>query len=458
MGVANNEGAPLVIAVVGSGPSGFYAAEALLKSEHNVRVNLIEKLPAPFGLVRYGVAPDHPKLKQVSLLYHKIAQHPDLHYYGNIELGRDVSLDELKATHHAVVLCNGASSDRRLGLPGEDLQGSHTATEFVAWYNGHPDYRHHTFDLSHSVATIIGQGNVAADVCRILAKPIDELCKTDIATHAVEQLAESKVRDIHVVGRRGPAQAKFTSKELRELGEQTNCTTSVEQTGFTLFEQDNEELSDKSNENAAKCVELFNQFATATDERSKRNIVFHFLLSPRELLGTHALNKICFDRNRLTGSAFSRRAVATGEPFVLETGLCFRSIGYRGMPLPDAPFDDKRGLIPNRDGRVIDKTGSPVPQLYTSGWIKRGPSGIIGTNRADSVETIAGLINDIEYLRHIGERPATAFTALLSNKQARAINYDQWQTIDQAEIESGRTQEKPREKITSIAEMLKIVA
>ena len=449
---------PLIVAVVGSGPSGFYAAEALLKSGLVVRVNLIEKLPAPFGLVRYGVAPDHPKLKTVSLLFHKIAQHPNLYYFGNVELGCDVTVEELKKTHHAVIFCNGAATDRQLGLPGEGLPGSHTATEFVAWYNGHPDYRGSEFDLTQEVAVVIGQGNVAADVCRILAKPVDELRNTDIAAHALEQLASSKVKEIHVVGRRGPAQVKFTSKELRELGEQTNCTASVDTTGFILDEIDEHELSDKSNDNALKCVRHFQRFANSIDNQSSRNIIFHFLLSPRELLGTDRLERICFDRNTLHGAAFSREANANGDSAEIDAGLCFRSIGYRGSPLWDVPFDTSRGTIYNHRGRVTDESGEVVRQLYTSGWIKRGPSGIIGTNRADSVETIATLLADIGQLSGISGVTETAFDRHIRDKNIAAIDYSQWQQIDSVETASGHDVGKPREKIVSIEKMLNVLS
>lgn len=448
---------PLVVAVIGSGPSGFYAAEALLKSDLSVKVHIIEKLPSPFGLVRYGVAPDHPKLKQVSLLFHKIAQHPDLHYYGNVEFGVDVTLTELKATHHAVVFCNGADSDRKLGIPGEDLPGSHTATEFVAWYNGHPAYRHHQFDLRQETAVIIGQGNVAADVCRILAKPIDELKTTDIASHALEQLAESKVRNIHVIGRRGPAQAKFTSKELRELGEQTNCFTSVDSTGYQLDSADEEELADKANENSAKCSALFEQFKQREIYEQTKKIQFHFLLSPQQLLGENRLEKIIFNRNQLSGNAFSQVAQSTDETMELDCGLCFRSIGYRGQPLPDVPFDTKRGVIPNNKGQVVDQYGNPKEQLYVSGWIKRGPSGIIGTNRADSVETIATLLSDITKLVAKGTIAESALSEILKVKNDSTINYPQWQKIDAVETRLGSENGKPREKITDVNQMLAIV-
>ncbi len=223
-------------------------------------MNIVEKLPAPFGLVRYGVAPDHPKLKQASLVFNKIAQEPNVRYFGNVVVGSDITVEDLKETHHAVILCNGAASDRQLGIPGEDLPGSHTATEFVAWYYGHPDYRDYEFDLTHEVAVLIGQGNVAADVCLILSKPVDELRNTDIADHALQQLAQSKVRQVHVVGRRGPAQAKFTTKELRELGPRTDCSTIGGTDRFLFGAEDHEELSVKSNDDAITCVGIFRTF------------------------------------------------------------------------------------------------------------------------------------------------------------------------------------------------------
>ncbi len=449
MGALGSAGSPLLVAVVGSGPSGFYAVEALLKSGLEVRVNLIEKLPAPFGLVRYGVAPDHPKLKQVSLVFHKIAQHPHVQFYGNVELGQDVSLSDLQETHHAVVLCYGAERDRRLGIAGEDLPGSHTATEFVAWYNGHPAYRDSSFDLSSRAAVIVGHGNVAADVCRILAKPVEALRQTDIAKHALEALAESRVREIHLVGRRGPAQAKFTSKELRELGELPDCVATVEGDSLRLGPEDETELAEKTNDNAAKCYQIFKQLGRSGDGSARRRIHFHFLLSPLSLNGKGRLESLTFTRNSLVGSAFEQHAEATKETIDIACGLCFRSIGYRGEPLPDVPFEERRGVVPNEAGRV--RQG-----LYVSGWIKRGPSGIIGTNRADSVETIATLLGDVQHLGKDGASSKASFAGLVSAKRLHPISYDQWRLIDSAETQQGEKSGKPREKITSVDQMLAI--
>lgn len=451
-----SKNSPLIVGVIGSGPSGFYAAEALLKSDLAVKVHLIEKLPAPYGLVRYGVAPDHPKLKQVSLLYHKIAQHPDLTYFGNVEIGNSVSVEDLQNTHHAIIFCTGADSDRRLGIQGEDISGSHTATEFVAWYNGHPDYCNYSFDLSQETAVIIGQGNVAADVCRILAKPIDELSKTDICKHALYQLSESKVRNIHLIGRRGPAQAKFASKELRELGELTDCSTSICKQGYSFDAEDMEELADKSDENAAKCKAIFDQFEFNTDPRTKKNVVFHFLLSPREIIGNGSIQKLVLERNKLQGPAFSRVPKSTGEILEMDCGLCFRSIGYRGLPLAGVFFDSDHGVIPNIKGRAQKGKCLAIRQ-YVSGWIKRGPSGIIGTNRADSVETIATLLNDFKSWNDLKEIPDNQFSTLLIGKKINSISYEQWLKIDSREIELGQISDKPREKLVSISQMLAIV-
>jgi len=252
---------PLHIAIVGSGPSGFYATEALIKSGINVKINMLERLPAPYGLVRHGVAPDHAKLKQAIQLYDKIAEAREFTYLGNVNVGRDITVDELRKTHHAIIFACGAETDRKLGVPGENLIGSHTATEFVGWYNGHPDYRDRTFDLSHEVAVIIGQGNVAADVSRILAKSIDELKHTDISAHALDVLAASKIRDIYVIGRRGPAQAKFTPKELREFGELAICDPVISPEDLALNQSSQRELEDKTNITSAKIYQLFKDFS-----------------------------------------------------------------------------------------------------------------------------------------------------------------------------------------------------
>ena len=368
---------PFRIAIVGSGPSGFYATEALFKSGLHIQVDMYERLPVPYGLVRSGVAPDHPKLKQVIQVYAGIAETPGFRFFGNVTIGRDISVQMLQSVYDATIYTCGAESDRRLGIPGEDLPGSHTATEFVGWYNGHPDYRDRVFDLSHETAVIFGQGNVAADVSRILAKTRDELKNTDIAVHALEVLANSRIRNIHVVGRRGPVQAKFTSKELKEFGELEQAVPIVDPAELQLNPASDIELADKNNTGTRKVYELFSEFAGGNNNApGKRRVYFSFLKGPVEFTGHGRVEKVRLERNVLSGDAFQQSAQGTAEFIEIETGIVFRSIGYRGKPLAGLPFDEKRGLIPNRDGRIIDGD-TVLPYQYVAGWIKRGPTGII---------------------------------------------------------------------------------
>lgn len=448
-GTLGSAGNPLRIAVVGSGPSGFYAAEALLRSGLAVGVDMLERLAAPFGLVRHGVAPDHPKLKEAILVYDRIARMPGFAFFGNVTVGRDIGVDDLRRTHHAIVFACGAEADRRLGIPGEDLPGSHTATEFVGWYNGHPDYRDRVFDLSGEVAVVIGQGNVAADVCRILAKSVDELRHTDIAEHALACLAESRIREIHLVGRRGPAQAKFTPKELRELGELADCVPVVDSADLALNPESEAELADKRNDGSLKNVEILRGFALRTPGSERRRLYFHFLKSPVALLGGGRLEGVELVRNRLEGEPFRQAARPIGQTEVLKCGILFRSIGYGGVPIPGIPFDEQKGIFPNRDGRLVGGDGAPLPGLYATGWIKRGPSGIIGTNRADSVATVQALLDDLPILDP-AEKPGADGLRL----ESRRVDYAGWLRIDAAEVRCGEPKGKPREKFTRIDEML----
>src|SRR5215510_3129820 len=429
---------PLHVAVVGSGPSGFYAAEALLKSGLAVRVDMIERLPAPYGLVRYGVAPDHPKLKEPILLYSAIARLPHFSLLGNVAVGRDVSVEELRAHYHAVVFTCGAQTDRQLGIPGENLSGSHTATEFVAWYNGHPDYRDHSFDLSQEVVVIVGQGNVAADLCRILAKSVDELRTTDIARHALDALAGSKVREIHVIGRRGPAQAKFTNKELKELGELANCDAVVDPRDLELNPASLAEIEAKANFVSAKNVEILRQFASQSATGKPRRLFFHFLKSPRALAGAGRLEQVTLAHNRLDGDPFKQVAEETGQTEVLRSGLLFRSIGYSGVPIPGVPFDARRGVFPTHDGRIVDGAGGAIGGLYAAGWIKRGPTGIIGTNRADAVSTVKALLADVPQLAPEAKRGADGLRALLSARGVRSVGAEDWLKIHALEVARGQ--------------------
>jgi ferredoxin/flavodoxin---NADP+ reductase len=446
LGSASN---PVCVAIVGSGPSGFYAAEALLKAPLKVHVDMIERLPVPFGLVRYGVAPDHPKLKLPAQVFDKIAQTPGFRFFGNVTVGRDITVEQLQSTHHAILFAYGAETDRALELDGEDLPGSHTATEFVGWYNGHPDYRDRTFDLSAEVAVIVGQGNVAADVARMLTKPVDELRRTDISEHALDALADSHVREIHIVGRRGPAQAKFTNKELRELGELRDCSTEVSASDLQLGSACVKELEDKNNFVAAKNVEIFQGWSDRRAAPSDKRIVFHFLKRPVELDGRERLESVTLERGILTGAPFAQSAKGTANLESVKCGLLFRSIGYKGRPLNRLPFDASKGVLVHEAGRVGNSPG-----LYTAGWIKRGPSGIIGTNRADAVSTVASLISDLAKLDPGPKAGGNGLHEVLVGRGTRVVSYADWLRLDEMEVRRGALTGKPREKMTRVSEML----
>lgn len=442
------------VAIVGSGPSGFYAAEALLNALPDIVIDMFERLPTPYGLVRSGVAPDHPKLKQVTLVFDKIMRSERFNFLGNVSVGTDLSLEALQRSYDIVVLAYGASTDRKMEISGEGLANSHSATEFVGWYNGHPDFRDCTFDLSQEVAVIVGHGNVAADVARILLQPPDGLRRTDIAAHALEVLAESKIREVHLVGRRGPAQAKFTTRELRGLGLIPQCQALTQGNAATLGPACELELADRSNINALQNVEFFRGLCYAGEAQIARKLIFHFCLSPERLEGEAGrVKQFVFRRNTLRGNPFEQVAASTEELFGIDCGLVFGSIGYRGQPLERVPFDFRRGVIPNRKGRV-ECDGTAVDGLYVTGWLERGPTGIIGTNRADSIETVRQILEDLP--GHI-PRPQGGRQQLvesISRRSAPVIGLPEWLKIDAAECAMGRQANKPREKITRITDMI----
>jgi len=459
MSQVGTEQTPLCVAIVGSGPSGFYASQALIRSGLAVKIDMLERLPCPYGLVRSGVAPDHPKLKQAIQVYANIAESPEFNFIGNVTVGKDISVEELTKSHHAVIFTCGAETDRKIGIPGEDLSGSYTATEFVGWYNGHPDYRDREFDLSHENAVIIGQGNVAADVSRILAKTVDELKNTDIAQHALDVLAESKIKNIYVIGRRGPAQAKFTSKELKEFAELDDCYPVTDADELNLNAESETELADKKNAGNKKVYELFKKYSLLPPDPSKqRKCYFTFLKSPVEIIGNSRVEKLVLENNRLSGAASQQSAQGTGTTFSIETGILFRSIGYHGMPMAGVPFDERWGVFPNSNGRVIDTDNNPVPHLYCAGWIKRGATGIIGTNRADSVATVASLLEDIDVFNQADNKTGCGgILGILNARNIRHVSFSAWKEIDQSEIKRGLSKDKPREKYTSIDEMLALL-
>lgn len=452
---------PLQVAIVGSGPAGFYAAAALLKAGRKtgrlVMIDMLERLPAPFGLVRYGVSPDHAKIKQVADKYINTARDPAFNYMGNVELGRSLSVAELTGSHHAVIVCCGAATDRRIGIPGEDLDGSHTATEFVGWYNAHPDFCDCEFDLSQQAAVVIGQGNVAVDVCRILASTTDELKHTDIAEHALDALADSRIRDIYMIGRRGPAQAKFSSVELRELSDLKDVDLVISADDLILNTASAIELEDHCTRINQKNLTVLKQIACRTMGGRGRRLHFHFLESPVELMGDGWVSSILLDKNELEGAPFQQRARGTGERVELSAGLVFRSIGYHGVPIAGLPFDAQRGVIPNVAGRIQDEERRVIPGLYTAGWIKRGPSGLIGNNRADATETVNALLDDVDKSDLEIKPGARALYPLLAGRNIRVVSYADWDRIDAAEIARGKPKDKPREKFTSVEKMLAVL-
>lgn len=443
---------PLRVAIVGSGPSGFYAAEALLQSAHTVQVDILERLPVPYGLVRSGVAPDHQKIKSVTRIYEKIAQNPAFGYLGNVEIGKDISVAELKTYYDAVLFACGAATDNRLGIPGEDLKRSYTATEFVAWYNGHPDYRNHTFDLSQKTAVIIGQGNVAVDVCRVLAKTVDELKGTDIAQHALDALAQSQITDIYMVGRRGPAQAAFTPQEMKELGELAETDLILDPAELELNPASAAELQMSEKNNNRKNYELMKTFAQRPTGNKPKRLHIRFFRGPSELKGDGAVETVVLEKNQLSGEAGQQKARGTSEYESLPCGLLFRSVGYRGVPMAGVPFDERKGVFPNEKGRVIGAEG-----VYVTGWIKRGPSGVIGTNKPDSVETVGQLLADLPQLAPCAQPDSAALQHLLKERQVQVVSFADWQKMDAAEVANGQKVGKPREKFTSVADMLAVL-
>ncbi|MHC4995459.1 MAG: FAD-dependent oxidoreductase, partial [Planctomycetota bacterium] len=409
----------LRVAIVGSGPSGFYAAEALLHSVKHVQVHLFERLPVPFGLVRYGVAPDHGKIRKVVVKYNKIAANPNVRFWGNVRVGVDLTVTELGYYYDAIIYAYGSESDRQLGIPGEDLPHSYTATDFCAWYNGHPDYRHYEFDLSHENVAVIGQGNVAIDVARVLVKPTDELAKTDIAAHALEALSKSKVNTVYCIGRRGPAQAAFTTKEIIELDKTHGCDLIVDPADLELGTACQMEAEMTDRPGVAKNLKALGKIAARGATGAEKRVVMRFFRSPVELIGEDSVDHIKLVRNKLEGDPGSQRAVPTEETETLECTAVFRSVGYRGVKIEGVPFDEKRGVIPNEGGRV--RIG-----VYAAGWIKRGPSGLIGTNKKDSEETVEKLVEDIPALTPAAIPDDKKLEALLIERGVRVVRYADW--------------------------------
>ena len=433
---------PVRVAVVGSGPAGFYAAGALLDAELGIEVDMIERLPTPWGLVRLGVAPDHPKLKSVSRAFERIAEKPGFRFFGNVEVGRDLAHADLLQLYDAVVYAFGAQTDKRLGIPGEDLAGSWSATELVAWYNGHPDYQELEFHLNVDRAVVIGNGNVALDVARMLALTPAELSPTDTTDPAIEAIGESTLREIVIVGRRGPAQASWTTQELKEMGELAGADVHVDAAEL--------EGAAEGDTHTQRNMDVLREFATRRPTGKPLTIRFLFFRSPVAIHGKGKVEAVELVCNRLEEHDGRLVAVPTEEHETLECGLVFRSVGYRGVGLPDLPFDERRGTIHNEGGRVIGH-----PRAYCAGWIKRGPTGIIGTNKKDATETVRLLLEDVEQggIVHGEHVTAEAVEALLADRGVRAVVYAGWTSIDEHERAAGEKLGRPRVKLRTWDEL-----
>jgi ferredoxin--NADP+ reductase len=438
-------------AVIGAGPSGFYATDQLVKA--GFEVDLYDALPTPFGLVRAGVAPDHPKIKSVTRVYEKTAARDGFRFFGGVELGTHIRREDLLERYHTILYAVGTSTDNRLGIPGEQLDGSHAATEFVAWYNGHPAYADRRFDLTAERAVVIGNGNVALDVARMLVLTPDELAPTDTADHALDALAAARVQEVAVLGRRGPAQAAFTNPELLELGELSRADVVVDPADLEGIQPPAADTTKRRN------VEILREYAGREAGGKSHRIALRFLRSPVEILGDAQgrVRGVRVVRNELDADG---RAVPTGDEEVIECGLVLRSIGYRGVPLDGIPFDERRGLIRNDDGRVVDDNGTALRGEYAVGWIKRGPSGVIGTNKKCAADTVTAILDDAgAHALNVPGRPdRDTIEPWLRERAPALVTWSGWQAIDHHERGRGEASGRPRVKLTDVDDMVAVAS
>ena len=457
----------LEVAIVGSGPAGLYTAEALIKQAaaldppRFVRVDVIDRLPTPYGLVRYGVAPDHKSIKSIAEYLRGVLEHDGVRFLGSIHLGDDVTRGDLLASYDAVVYATGAMRDRRLGIPGEDLPGSFAATDFVNWYCGHPDVDPGAFTLDAESVAVIGVGNVAVDVARILVRDPRELRETDVSQPVLDALMASKVREVHMIGRRGPAQAKFTTKELRELGELDGVGIVVGngETDLDAFDPTGESARlAQSDRHVRGNYKVISDWAAHTPAGGARRLTVRFWLRPVEIHGPERVSALTLERTRLdSDGAFT----GTGEHETLTAQMVLRSVGYQSVPLPGVPFDERSSTVPNAEGRVLAPDGAPLPGEYVAGWLKRGPTGVIGTNKSDAAQTVRSLLADLAggpgpgdvplpragLLRYPEAAPGSGaqagdrsrFSELLAARGIRPVSYADWLRIEQAEAALGES-------------------
>lgn len=450
---------PYYVAVVGAGPSGYFAAASLLRFADSsvadggadVHVDMLEMLPTPWGLVRSGVAPDHPKIKSISRTFEKTSADPRFRFFGNIAVGRDVSADDLASRYDAVVYAVGTQSDRALGIPGEDLPGSVAAVDFVGWYNAHPHFAEMAPDISSGRAVVIGNGNVAIDVARILVTDPDVLAGTDIADHALDALRQRGVSEVVIAGRRGPLQGAFTTLELRELGELEGVDVIVDPAD--LKDITDEEAAAAGKTTAAN-IKVLREYSTREPREGMRRIVFRFCTSPIEITGNEKVETIVLGRNELFTDEHGRQVARdTGQRETLPAQLVVRAVGYRGVAIPGLPFDERSGTIPHSEGKISDRECD-----YVVGWIKRGPSGVIGTNKSDSQDTVDTLVANLTSAppRDTGADYADELAAWLADRQPQVVTEAHWQLIDAHERSSGEPHGRPRVKLVNVTDMLRI--
>ncbi|KAG0171649.1 hypothetical protein DFQ28_000647 [Apophysomyces sp. BC1034] len=453
--------APFRLAVVGSGPAGFYTSHRLLKEWSEVSIDMYDSLPVPHGLVRFGVAPDHPEVKNVMSTFDKVAEDSRFRFLGNVHVGQHLTVPELKQHYDAILFSYGASEDRRLGVPNEDVYGVDSARAFVGWYNGHPNHRELKLPLDDTdTAVVIGQGNVALDVARILLSPIDELRKTDITEYALEALSKSRIRHVHVVGRRGPLQASFTSKELREQMALPGVSFRAD---YSFIKSEIEAATPilSKNRPLKRLMGLLEKGSPTSGV--DRSWSLQFLRSPSDIITNSdrsSVKGIRYEVNRLDGPLDQRRAVGTGVFETQECGLVLRSIGYKSLPIEGLPFDERQGRVPNRYGKVLDGDGE-VPGIYTAGWLKRGPTGVIVSTMTDAYETADTIVEDLKqgkamlHGQHKGG--ADGVMSLLKDRGSRPVSYDDWKAIEAAEFAAGAKIGKPREKYHRVEDMLAVL-
>ncbi len=441
------------IGIVGSGPSGFFSAEHLLRMCNDCEVDIFERYYDPFGLVRKGVAPDNPKIREVSKAFDNIANNPRFAYFGNVDVGKDISIQELLNYYDAIIIACGMETSQRLGIPGEDLPGSYTASSIVGWYNCHPVYKSLDINLNVKTVVIVGMGNVALDVARILLRKVEQLKPTDISIPALEELASSKIEEVYIVGRRGPAQAKFKENELLMLNELSDVDIIVNPEELKLNEASKKEV--ESNPSIERMGKFFNEFG-GTERKKSKAIHFLFYRTPIRIIGNGKVEEIVFEKNKLIGEPFNQKVEGTGQIDTIPCGMVVASIGYRGNIIPGVPFDDRKGIIPNDKGRVV-RNGEVLKRIYVTGWIKKGPIGLIGHNRSDSLETVTNLLEDLPTLERCKYPKREDVINYLKSKNIQFITYSDWKKIDEYEIQKGKMKGKIRDRIYSLDEVWRIL-